>query len=306
MKYKNSFKKKLLDKLEISSRLIKDDKIMYNTSTSIDDYDIRKIISEKLDSTLSGPTDYNCLKYLEKKRTIRILDLGRGAGAFFLAAKSVNPNIQYVGIDLSESQISRAKELFDAKFIIGEISELSVDYLKDFDLIHIYSVLNFMPISKQKKLLSNLVDSGVPFFTDFICSLPTFRGVFENQLFNVSDYDKNNNSVNKFLSMQTCFYPERNEVLSENYSGGVVSKNLKLVNKFFTSSPTDFINGASMQIIKDPLYIRVLRKLVELTFNAGERVYLFPRDQKNFNYQLSRKYIFEKILPSLNTKLIKK
>lgn len=83
IKYTNLLKIKLFDKLDISSRLIKSSKIMYDTSLSVDEYDVRKIIKEKLFNTLSGPTDYYCLKFLEKKGPMRLLDLGCGAGAFF-------------------------------------------------------------------------------------------------------------------------------------------------------------------------------------------------------------------------------
>lgn len=82
----------------------------YESDDFVDLYDTASLLKNKKLPTFKGLSSLWLLKAIEEGRVQSVIDFGCGAGAFYHAAKSLNPNIRYFGIDASEKQIDRAKK----------------------------------------------------------------------------------------------------------------------------------------------------------------------------------------------------
>jgi ubiquinone/menaquinone biosynthesis C-methylase UbiE len=81
------------------------------------------------------------IKVVDTKKTLRVLDMGCGTGAFTSKMMSFDFDIQ--GVDISPESIKLAKELYpDIIFTIGDIENLSFLDDESFDLITLSGVLH--------------------------------------------------------------------------------------------------------------------------------------------------------------------
>jgi cyclopropane fatty-acyl-phospholipid synthase-like methyltransferase len=85
-----------------------------------------------------------------------LLDLGCGHGVFLALAKRENPNLQLIGLDLSDAKIAAARQAFDASSY--SIPQLAVMDIADFpeqsvDIITIIDVLYLVPINQWDDIL---------------------------------------------------------------------------------------------------------------------------------------------------------
>ena len=78
---------------------------------------------------------------IDKKRKLKILDMGCGTGAF--SAKLTNFNFEIHGVDISPESIKLARNLYpDINFSVGDIENLSSFDNESFDLITMSGVLH--------------------------------------------------------------------------------------------------------------------------------------------------------------------
>jgi len=157
----------------------------YEGDTIVDIYDCEKIREARLQNPGStGSTNLNFFqnyvqwietRLKEEPGHIRILDVGCGAGAFFYVlkkyfSKQEIARISYLGIDLSRSQVMRARRLFpEAEFNYGhaDVYELGE---QTFDIIVMNSVLPFNPPEIQVNMLEKTIKhSDGHFFAGVSC-----------------------------------------------------------------------------------------------------------------------------------------
>jgi trans-aconitate methyltransferase len=76
----------------------------------------------------------------------RILDVGCGCGIYYSLCKKNFPNAEYVGVDYSEYMIKLAKKTWGyEEFFVLDYQELTENFLKKFDLIHLGALLDVLP-----------------------------------------------------------------------------------------------------------------------------------------------------------------
>ena len=75
----------------------------------------------------------------------KVLDVGCAAGGFYNIMKSIEPQIEYTGIDISEPAIEVARHKYpDARFKVTDGTKIPYDD-NSFDLVHCVSVLVVVP-----------------------------------------------------------------------------------------------------------------------------------------------------------------
>ena len=75
----------------------------------------------------------------------RVLDVGCASGGFFNIMRTLEPAIDYTGIDIAEPSIRAARQLYpDANFMVTDGVEIPFDD-NEFDLVHCTSVLVVEP-----------------------------------------------------------------------------------------------------------------------------------------------------------------
>jgi trans-aconitate methyltransferase len=75
-----------------------------------------------------------------------MLDIGCGCGTYYMLCKNELPEIKYTGIDYSEDMITLAKSTWGYDdFYVKSYLELTEEYLKGFDLIHMGALLDILP-----------------------------------------------------------------------------------------------------------------------------------------------------------------
>jgi cyclopropane fatty-acyl-phospholipid synthase-like methyltransferase len=85
-----------------------------------------------------------------------LLDLGCGNGLFLALAKTAKPDLDVIGLDLSEDKITAARQAFDA--CTDRVPQLAVMDIKDFpeqsvDVISIIDVLYLVPFERWNGIL---------------------------------------------------------------------------------------------------------------------------------------------------------
>jgi len=122
--------------------------------------------------------------FLEKimKDGMSVLDVGCATGDLYAGLKEKYKNITYVGLDIAEVLIKRAKELFsDATFILGNILAPGLlDKKNQFDLVTATGVFQHEPKSEEllRKMIDQTKDGGyVLFDLKLFHSHPTLRDI---------------------------------------------------------------------------------------------------------------------------------
>jgi len=87
---------------------------------------------------------------------VTVLDLGCGQGVFLALAKQLRPDVELIGLDLSESKIESARKAFAAAHI--PVKELAVRDVAEMpphsaDFISILDVLYLVPLDKWERVL---------------------------------------------------------------------------------------------------------------------------------------------------------
>jgi len=79
----------------------------------------------------------------------KVLDVGCASGGFFSIMRSLEPSIEYTGIDIAEAAIELAKEKYpEARFLTTDGLEIPFED-QSFDLVHCTSVLVIEPRYKE-------------------------------------------------------------------------------------------------------------------------------------------------------------
>lgn len=138
----------------------------YEDEGTVDAYDIVGYLNgehtRKPSSFGTDPLSFQAIKLAETLGAKRVLDVGCGAGFFRYAIDRFSDiNLErYHGVDISSSQIDRAKKRFGNCFDVCCADELSSSFIGEFDFVHTYSVLNFMNPNKQMAFLRTLLASA--------------------------------------------------------------------------------------------------------------------------------------------------
>ncbi len=101
-------------------------------------------IAEDFSRTRSRPWEEMAELAKEVWERARVLDIGCGNGRLL---KVLPPNIEYLGVDLSERLIKEAQSAFPEKrFLVGDFLSLSKKVLgKDYDFVFMIAVLHHLP-----------------------------------------------------------------------------------------------------------------------------------------------------------------
>lgn len=83
------------------------------------------------------------LKNLIKEKT-RILDIGCGDAFLLDEIKKINPNIEYIGLDLSKNKLIKLRKLKKSIFICGDAENLPFNQ-NSFDLIIAQEIIEHVP-----------------------------------------------------------------------------------------------------------------------------------------------------------------
>lgn len=155
----------------------------YEIPGKVDRYDAEKCPIESL-STFKRPTSRELITKMKAGGSKSVLDIGCGAGAFYKIARESIPEIRYHGIDASRAQIERARGNYGDIFTLGDASELTSEYIKTFNAVHVYSVFAFMAVEKQLRLLKAIIESGALVHMELGATLPKVAyvpsGCFKN------------------------------------------------------------------------------------------------------------------------------
>ena len=98
------------------------------------------------------------LSALEIERNARLLDIGCAAGELIRFLKSRYPDIQYVGIDIFDDLLAKAKEeVSDAYFENVSVLDISDKYNNVFDLITVFGVIGIFDDKNLDRFFSNIL-----------------------------------------------------------------------------------------------------------------------------------------------------
>ncbi len=117
-----------------------------NKEASVRQLELNK---KELSNTNNYPDHWKFfLKFvLDQKDIIKsVLDIGCGVGAYYKLCLDNNLGVKYTGIDYSASAIEMAKNHWKYdQFFEMDLWDLTSDYLKQFDLIHLGALLDVLP-----------------------------------------------------------------------------------------------------------------------------------------------------------------
>jgi len=83
---------------------------------------------------------------MQENKIYKLLDIGCGSGIYYKLCSKYLPNIQYFGTDFSNNAINTAKDYWGVDcFSVKNVFELDIDYVTEFDLIHLGAVLDVLP-----------------------------------------------------------------------------------------------------------------------------------------------------------------
>ena len=102
---------------------------------------------QELSDKSNYPKHWNILlTFIDLIKPNSILDIGCGAGSLFALLKKEHPSIGYFGLDFSLNAISIAKKNWRSKnFEVGDLFELSSEYVSSYDLVHLGALLDVLP-----------------------------------------------------------------------------------------------------------------------------------------------------------------
>ena len=143
---------------------------MYDDPDTVELYDVSGK-SNKL-STLNHPIDLEFLDMIESLKLKSVLDLGCGAGAFYHLLKARKLDIEYFGYDLSPAQIERARQRFDDRFAVRDISKITRAEFSRYGAVHAYSVFSFMGLKDQIRTMRRILKSGAHLLARTGCTVP--------------------------------------------------------------------------------------------------------------------------------------
>jgi len=102
---------------------------------------------KELTTSHTYPEHWNVfIEFLIKNKPKSILDIGCGCGSYYELVRRFNSEIKYVGIDYSEDAIELAKNHWNHNdFYVKSYTELTPDYISNFDLVHMGALLDVLP-----------------------------------------------------------------------------------------------------------------------------------------------------------------
>ena len=117
-----------------------------------------EIYFNKFDSKIGERNEEIFLKYIDKHKPSSIIDIGCGYGRYLKIIKNEFPNIELVGMDISEAQINFAEKYLSDDSIqlhINDCKKINFDN-KYFDLVITYGCLGHIPNSSVKTVFNEL------------------------------------------------------------------------------------------------------------------------------------------------------
>lgn len=111
----------------------------------------------------------------------RVLDFGCGDGKILCEFAKNYPEVEFIGVDLSEKNIAVARELYSARNIRYEIAEGSRGDLSNlgiFDLVFSFSVIQYMDRDSMVSLCDNLDKVLSDHGTVVHMSIPDFQHIY--------------------------------------------------------------------------------------------------------------------------------
>jgi trans-aconitate methyltransferase len=117
-------------------------------------WDNRKVFEKQLDFNLielssknKYPPHWNdFISLVRNNKPETILDVGCGCGAMYEVCRREFPNIGYFGLDFSKEAILLAKNTWSpSNFAVLDYKELTNEYVKDYDLVHLGALLDVLP-----------------------------------------------------------------------------------------------------------------------------------------------------------------
>ena len=117
-----------------------------------------QIYFNKFDSKTGERNEHIFLKYIDKHKPTSVIDIGCGYGRYLKIIKNKFPNIELVGIDISETQINFAKKYLSDDSIqlyINDCKKINFDN-KYFDLVITYGCLGHIPNSSVKTVFNEM------------------------------------------------------------------------------------------------------------------------------------------------------
>jgi trans-aconitate methyltransferase len=86
------------------------------------------------------------IQHIKTENPNSILDIGCGCGAYYELCKVEFPLLKYTGVDYSEDAITIASNKWAySEFFVRDYKELTPEYVKQFDLIHLGALLDVLP-----------------------------------------------------------------------------------------------------------------------------------------------------------------
>ena len=86
------------------------------------------------------------IEFINQEKPSSILDIGCGCGSYYELCNREFNKIKYTGIDYSSDAIELAKNKWSYdEFYVKDINELSIDYITNFDIIHLGALLDVLP-----------------------------------------------------------------------------------------------------------------------------------------------------------------
>jgi SAM-dependent methyltransferase len=114
----------------------------------------------------------NFKKYLSNKKDIKsILEVGCGTGIYPIKNKNLFENIDYTGIDISDSAIEFCKNNSSFEFIVGDFIKMNIS--KKYDLVFSHAVVDH--VYDIDEFISKIVNH-----TKKYAYINSYRGFFPN------------------------------------------------------------------------------------------------------------------------------
>ena len=96
---------------------------------------------------------------LKRKNTIKVLDLGCGDGKILYEFSKLYPEKFFVGIDLSDKNISIANQKYKSEninYFAGNILDFDLKLIETFDIVYSFSFIQYFEVKDMKLLIKQL------------------------------------------------------------------------------------------------------------------------------------------------------